>query len=122
MTTEEQVLDCEKMLLSAMKNSDIITLDELIHDDLIFNIPTGQTITKEMDIQNYRSGIMTVEKIIPTDYLIKKVEDCVVVTVTIDLEITFDQQNVKGKFKYLRIWKNSNNSWKIIAGSGFQIQ
>lgn len=122
MKPEESVLKSEQRLLTAIKNSDIITLDELIHDDLIFNLPTGQTITKEMDINNYRSGKFKVEEIEATDYVIKAFENCTVVSVMIYLSGFFGEQKVEGKFNYLRVWKYMNDSWKIIAGSGIQIE
>jgi len=58
MTQDEQIIECEKRLLEALKNGDIQVLHELLHDNLIFNIPTGQTITKEMDIENHRSNLL----------------------------------------------------------------
>lgn len=121
MTTEEQILECEKLLLIAIKNSDTTTLEKLMHDDLVFNIPTGQTITKEMDLQNYSFGVMKIINIEASDYLIKTIENDAIVTVTIDLEATYAEQKIKGVFRYLRIWKNTNSTWKIIAGSGIQM-
>ncbi|WP_026461275.1 nuclear transport factor 2 family protein [Adhaeribacter aquaticus] len=122
MTQEEQIIACENRLLDAIKNSDTHTLDELLHDSLIFNIPTGQTITKEMDIENYRSGIMTVNDISATDQMIKTIENISTVVVTIHLKAKYADQIIDGKFRYLRVWQLFNNSWQIIAGSGFQIQ
>ncbi len=121
MTQEEQIKDCEKRLLEAIKINDIMVLDELLHDKLIFNIPTGQTITKMMDIENYRSGIMTIDKISMTDQLILTIDDISTVAVTVHLKAKYAGQLIDGKFRYLRVWKLFNNSWKIIAGSGFQI-
>jgi hypothetical protein len=106
----------------AYRTHDIKVLDELLHDNLIFNIPTGQTITKSMDIDNYRSGIMTVHDISATDQTIKTIEDTSIVAVTIALKAKYADQMIDGKFRYLRIWKQFDNSWKIIVGSGFQIQ
>jgi Domain of unknown function (DUF4440) len=122
MTQEEQIIDCENSLLNAIKNTDINTLDGLLHDSLIFNIPTGQTITKEMDIENYRSGIMVVYDILATDQIIKTIENISTVVVTIHLKAKYADQIIDGKFRYLRVWKLFDNSWKVIAGSGFQIQ
>jgi ketosteroid isomerase-like protein len=119
---EQDIIDCENRLLDAIRNGDINTLDELLHDSLIFNIPTGQTITKEMDIENYRSGIMCVYDISTTDQTIKTIDNISTVAVTIHLKAKYADQIIDGKFRYLRIWKLFNNSWKIIAGSGFQIQ
>ncbi len=122
MTQEEQIIDCENRLLEAMKIGDIKVLDELLDDDLIFNIPTGQTITKAIDIENYRSGIMTVYDISTTDQIIKIIENNSIVAVTLHLKIKYADQLIDGKFRYLRVWGLFNNSWKVITGSGFQIQ
>jgi ketosteroid isomerase-like protein len=122
MTQEERIIDCENRLLDAIRNGDIHTLDELLHESLIFNIPTGQTITKEMDIENYRSGIMTVYDFSTTDRIIKTIENISTVVVTVHLKAKYAGQIIDGKFRYLRVWKLFNNSWKIIAGSAFQIQ
>ena len=122
MTQEEQIIDAENRLLTAMKTGDIDTLNELLHDDLIFNVPTGQTITKQMDIENYRSRIMTVRDIEISDRIIKIVDDVSMVAVTFDLKAKYADQMIDGTYRYLRVWKLSGNSRKVIAGSGIQIQ
>jgi hypothetical protein len=122
MTQDEQIIECENRLLEALKIGDIKVLDELIHDNLIFNIPTGQTITKAMDIDNYRSGVLTVSEILATDQIIKSIDDISTVAVTLYLKAKYADQIVDGKFRYLRVWKLVENSWKVIAGSGFQFQ
>ena len=119
---EQDIIDSEKRLLEAILNGDINILDQLLHESLIFNIPTGQTITKEMDIENYRSGIMSVYDISTTDQTIKTIDNISTVVVTIHLKAKYADHIIDGKFRYLRVWKLFNNSWKIIAGSGFQIQ
>ena len=121
MTQDEQILKSERRLLEAMKTSDINVLDELLHDNLIFNIPTGQTITKSMDIESYQSGIMTVSEILATDQIIKSVDGISTIAVTLYLKAIYADQIIDGKFRYLRVWKLFDNSWKVIAGSGFQI-
>lgn len=75
MVSDELVLYFEDQLLEAMKNADIDVLDELLHDNLIFNIPTGQTITKAEDIESYRLGVMIVHEISATEYVIKTIEN-----------------------------------------------
>jgi ketosteroid isomerase-like protein len=122
MTQDEQINECEKRLMEALKIGDIKVLDELLHDNLIFNIPTGQTITKSMDIENYRSGIMKVSEIVATDQIINTIDNISTVAVTLQLEAKYAGQIIEGKFRYLRVWKLVENSWKVIAGSGFQFQ
>lgn len=121
MIRDDQIIECENRLLEALKIGNIKVLEELLHDNLIFNIPTGQTITKAMDIENYRSGILTVSEISATNQIIKSIDDISTVAVTLHLKAKFADQIVDGKFRYLRVWKLVGNSWKVIAGSGFQI-
>jgi hypothetical protein len=105
-----------------MREADIDTLNELLHDNLIFNIPTGQTITKLMDIENYRSGLMRVYDVETSDCMISTIEDVCNVAVTIYLKAKYGNQVIDGRYRYLRVWKLTNNAWKVIAGSGIQIQ
>lgn len=121
MTQDDQIAACEKRLMVAMKTGDINVLDELLHDNLIFTIPTGQTISKAMDIENYQSGVMTVFEIKASDQIINSIGDTSTVAVTLDLKIKYANQMIDGKFRYLRIWKLLGSSWKVIAGSGFQL-
>ncbi|WP_320017973.1 nuclear transport factor 2 family protein [Labilibaculum manganireducens] len=122
MTQNEEIIECENRLLEAMRTGDIKVLEELLHDNLIFTIPTGQTIRKEMDIENYRSGILKVSEILVTDQIINSIDDVSTVAVTLYLKAKYADQLVEGTYRYLRVWKLFNHSWRVIAGSGFQIQ
>jgi len=113
----EQIIESEKRLIEAMKTGDIKALDELVYDNLIFVIPTGQIITKSMDLENYQSGNMIISEIVTSEQIIKAVDDISTVTVTMFLKGKYDDQIIDGKYKYLRVWKLFDNSWKVIAGS-----
>ncbi|UZJ63148.1 DUF4440 domain-containing protein [Sphingobacterium sp. KU25419] len=54
--TKADILNQENKLYGAIKESNIKVLEELLHDDLLFVIPNGDVITKEMDLQSYRDG------------------------------------------------------------------
>ena len=89
MTQNEQIIACKNRLLEALKTGNIRVLDELLHDNLIFNIPTGQTSTKLIDIENYKSGIMTVSEILATDQIINSIDDISTVAVTLHLKAKY---------------------------------
>ena len=63
---KEQIVKAENNLIDAMKINDVDALDDLLHDDLLFITPDGQTITKKMDIDSHKSRTMIIEKINPT--------------------------------------------------------
>lgn len=122
MTPKQQIIENERMLIKAMQTNDIASLDSLIHDDLLFNIPDGQTITKKMDLDAYRSGKVNFQSLTPTEMQISEIGDTIVVAVTVEIKGEYFDQKVDNRLRYLRIWKLFGNSWKVIAGSGLLIE
>jgi ketosteroid isomerase-like protein len=121
MTQHAHIQACEQRLIDAVKAGDIATLDALLHEDLLFNIPGGITITKAMDMHNYQSGVMQVFELIASDQRIQLLDNTATVVVTVHLKAQYADQAIEGLFRYLRVWKLFGTSWKVIAGSGVQI-
>ncbi|WP_414544982.1 nuclear transport factor 2 family protein [Nostoc sp. CCY0012] len=112
-----QVIANEKNLLSAMKTNNVELLDQLLHDELLFNGPSGETVTKAMDLENYRSGNINLHTVESSELMLNMVADDVVVAVTVEIIGNYLGQEINGKFRYLRVWKLFENNWKVIAGS-----
>src|SRR5438270_693675 len=109
---KEQIIESEKRLLAAFQNNDTKILDELLHEDLLFVIPTGQTITKVMDLENMRSGNMHVHSVSSSEQQINLIGDNAIVSVLIELKGKYLEHPIDGKFRYIRVWKVINNTWK----------
>ncbi|MDZ8221779.1 MULTISPECIES: nuclear transport factor 2 family protein [unclassified Nostoc] len=116
-TPKAQVIANEKNLLSAMKTNNVELLDQLLHDQLLFNGPSGETATKAMDLENYRSGNINLHTIESSDLMLNMVGDDIVVAVTVEIKGNYLGQEIDGKFRYLRVWKLFEKNWKVIAGS-----
>lgn len=100
-----------------MKTNNVELLDQLLHDELLFNGPSGETATKAMDLENYRSGNINLHTVESSDLMLNMVGDDVVVAVTVEILGNYLGQEIDGKFRYLRVWKLFENNWKVIAGS-----
>lgn len=111
----------EEELRLTMLNNDAEKLDELLDESLTFVIPNGQIITKAMDLDGYKSNIQTIEKLEPLEQTIQIHDNFAVVTVKTQTKGTYNKIDASGQYRYLRIWKKINNSWKIVAGSLAQI-
>lgn len=118
----ETIVNAEIELLTAIKNADVAALDKLLHDDLLFNLPEGQTITKEFDLETYRSGKVKIETLEAADQIINIIEDAAVVSVIILLKGTYDNNPIANSFRYIRVWKQFGESLKVIAGSCVALQ
>ena len=116
-SSEAQIVARENELLGAMTTNDVARLDDLLHDDLLFNGPDGSTGTKAMDLANYRSGGIALRRVEASDRLLSAIGDDVVVAVTVAIEGSYLGQAVDGRFRYLRVWKRFDGAWRVIGGS-----
>jgi hypothetical protein len=80
-TLQAQILDVEEQLRTAMLGSDVATLSELLAPDLIFANHLGQLTGKEDDIAAYRSGVLKVMNLEPSEQQIRALGDVAVVSV-----------------------------------------
>jgi ketosteroid isomerase-like protein len=112
-----EILVSEHALLEAMRTSNVEQLDALLHDDLLFNTPDGMTATKAMDLANYRSGNIHLHTVAAHDQTVRIIGDTAVVAVTVALKGSYLDQALDGAFRYIRVWKYTNQRWKVIAGS-----
>ena len=114
---EAEIVAREDALLRAITTNDVALLDDLLHDDLLFNGPDGQTGTKAQDLANYRSGGIQLRRAEATDRLIRAIGGDAVVAVTITLEGSYLGVRVDGRYRYLRVWQRTDGKWRVIGGS-----
>src|SRR4029453_8988147 len=88
----------EQALLRAITTNDVSLLDDLLHDDLLFNGPDGSTGTKALDLANYRSGGIQLRRADASDRVMSAIGDDVVVAVTIALEGSYLGVRVDGRY------------------------
>ncbi len=119
--TESEIIEIENQLVEAIKTSDVNLLDCMLHDDLLFIAPNGQTVTKEMDLASHRSGHMEVEQLIANFESVKIIGDNAVVVVVYNTKGKMLGTPIEGQFRYLRVWKMFADGLKVIAGSCFKI-
>lgn len=114
---QKQIFDLESELISSMIASDLPTLDKLLHEDLLFITPEGQTITKKMDMDSHRAGNMVIEVFISNSDFINIFEDTAISISTSETKGKMLNQPMEGFFKYIRVWKSVDENWKVIGGS-----
>lgn len=114
---KNSVVNAEIELLTAIKYADVSVLEKMLHDDLLFNLPDGETITKEFDLNTYRSGKMKIDFLEASDQIINCIGDTAIVSVAVSLKGNYDNNPINGTFRYIRVWKQFGEDLKVIAGS-----
>jgi hypothetical protein len=117
----EEILLLEHRLIEGIKTSDIVLLDKLLHDDLLFMVPDGSIITKTRDLESHRKGQMVVRSLVPEFESVNIIDNTAVVSVVYDSEGAM-MGPIKGKFRYLRIWRKFSDGIRVIGGACFYLK
>ena len=121
MITKNEILNLENTLYGAIQNRDTEVLDNLLHTDLLFIVPGGQTVTKEMDLQTYREGNLKVNEITPKVEELHIIADLAIITLQMELKGNYNNEPFEAKYKYIRFWKKFPEGIKVVGGSGMAI-
>lgn len=119
--TKEDVIEAENKLFSAQLVSNVEILDQLLHDDLIAVAPTGEIVTKEMDLNAHRAKTMIIEEASTEINDIKITGNTVLTVVTMTAKGKMMGTPLEGTFRYFRVWKQFDDTLKIIGASFMQL-
>lgn len=119
--TGEDVVEAENKLFSAQLTSNVDALDLLLHDDLIAVSPTGEIVTKEMDLASHRAKTMIIEDASTEIDDIKIMGDTALSIVTMTAKGKVMGRPLEGKFRYFRVWKRFDGALKVIGASFMQL-
>ncbi|WP_432467279.1 nuclear transport factor 2 family protein [Agarivorans sp. Z349TD_8] len=112
----ETIIDYESRLKEAMLDSNVVVLNELLSEELVFTNHFGQLMSKSDDIEGHRSGFVNINSIKLSDQTVKVFGDTVVVSVLSLIEGTFGDAQANALFRFTRIWKKiESGKWQVIA-------
>jgi hypothetical protein len=64
---------------------------------------------------------MKIDSLEASDQIINIIDNTAVVTVSVSLKGTYDNNPINGVLKYIRVWKQFDGHLKVIAGSCVQL-
>ncbi len=118
---KEDVVEAENKLFSAQLVSNVEILDQLLHDDLIAVAPTGQIVTKEMDLSSHKAKTIIIEDASTEINDIKITGKTALSVTTMTAKGKVMGAPLEGKFRYFRVWKRFDDTLKIIGASFMQL-
>ena len=122
-TVEQQIIEAEEQLRSAMLSSDLRVLDELLAPELIFTNHLGQLLGEKDDLGAYQSGLLQVKELTPSERHIQIHEKTAVVSVRMRLSGTYDGSPANGDFHFTRVWVAAfgKSRWHIVAAHASRV-
>lgn len=114
---EGEIESVEERLRQAMLASDVDVLDQMLAPGLVFTNHLGQCLGKEEDLSAHKSGALSICELAPSEQIIKRVsDDVVVVSVRVKVVGNYAGQPAGGDFRFTRVWaKSPNGNWQVMA-------
>ncbi|MFZ7821692.1 nuclear transport factor 2 family protein [Priestia sp. 40] len=113
---QARVIEYEEMLRSAMLSSNVELLEELLSEELIFVNHLGQWLSKEEDINTYRSKSLNIAGIEVLEQEIKLFQELAVTVTKVALNGSLAAgESIGGEYSYTRVWKDVEGKLKVVS-------
>ncbi|WP_137922198.1 nuclear transport factor 2 family protein [Hydrogenophaga sp. 2FB] len=109
------VVELEERLQRAMRTSDVLVLDELLADDLLFTNHQGLVVTKQEDLEVHKSGLLKLDSFDVSERSIRQLGHVAIVAVRVQLAGRHANNYFEGTFRYTRVWALLGVRWRIVA-------
>ena len=115
---DPEIVALEAELRRAQLDADVVTLDRLIADELLFTGPDGRLGTKAEDLAAHGSGVVRFREHEPEELRVRAAGDTVrVVALRARLTVEVNGTPMSGTFRYTRVWAREHGGpWRIVAG------
>ena len=119
-----EIVSCEARMRAAQLAGDVVALDELISDELLFTGPDGELGTKAQDLDAYRSGNVRFRGHEPEELRVRSVGASVAVSaLRARLTVEVAGSTTRGTYRYTRVWaREGDGSWRVVGGHVSEIR
>lgn len=114
---DPEIVLLEADLRAAQLAADVVALDRLIADDLLFTGPDGKLGTKAQDLAAHRSGVIRIREHAPSELRVRRLGiDAAIVALRTRLLVEVNGSPVHGMYRYTRVWAREGGRWRVAGG------
>jgi len=114
---DEEMVALEARIRRAQLDADVVALDALISNDLLFTGPDGQVGTKAQDLDAHRSGLVRFREHEPEELRVRRIgTDVAVVALRARLAVEVAGTLIRGTHRYTRVWAREGGEWRVVGG------
>jgi ketosteroid isomerase-like protein len=118
---EKEIRDLEAKRFHAMEKADVVTLEGILSDDLIYTHADGKSQSKSDVLGTLGSSEMKYESIIPYDTRVHIYNDTAVVTGRASIKIKAHGQEESFAICYLDVYAKQDGRWQMVAWQSSRI-
>jgi ketosteroid isomerase-like protein len=114
---DSEIVALEVALRAAQLAADVVALDRLIADDLLFTGPDGELGTKAQDLDAHGSGAVRFREHDPEELRIRRIgTDVAIAALRVRLAVEVQGALVRGTYRYTRVWAREQGVWRVAGG------
>ena len=115
MDIEEQVLEAENNLISAILDKDLATLIDLFDEEYVFTGSRGETWGKEKALADFRDPCLSIQELSVSELEVTVHRDTAVVTGISHIKGYEGHNPLTGEYRFTRTWRLSDGDWRVVA-------
>ena len=115
MSTKKEILALEDKRYAAMTSGDLASLEELLHDRLLYTHSSGMMDTKASWLLSMKSGKTRYKSVKCIDQQVRILGDVALVTGKGHIEAEINGQPRTLRLMFLNAWAKTPQGWKFVA-------
>lgn len=115
---DADIVALEARLRAAQLAADVLALDALISEELLFTGPDGQLGSKAGDLSAHGSGAVRFRTHEPEELRVRRIGETVAVSaLRTRLVVEVGGTLVQGTYRYTRVWAlEADGVWRVVGG------
>jgi len=115
MSNEKEILALEDRRYAAMTTNDLVSLEALFHDDLVYTHSSAAVDDKASYLDALRSGKFRYKVAKRMEEKVRFTGDTALVTGRAEMEVDLNGAPKSLKLRFLNVWTKTPAGWKFIA-------
>jgi ketosteroid isomerase-like protein len=115
---DPEIAALEAELRAAQLAADVMALDRLIADNLLFTGPDGRLGTKAQDIEAHATGVLRFRSHEPEELRVRRVgKNVAIAALRARLAVEVGGRITRGTYRYTRVWaREKGGPWRVVGG------
>jgi ketosteroid isomerase-like protein len=119
---EQTIVQLERAWVAAIVARDLAALDKLIAPEFSGTSPNAHTYTKEMAIDDLKSGRYIVEKMALDEVSANVYGNTAVAFTSQEEKSRYADSDFSGHYHYTDVWVKKNGRWQVVASHGSRFE
>jgi Domain of unknown function (DUF4440) len=123
---ELELIEMERQLSDALIRQDVLVLDRLWSDDLVFTFPDGKVSTKAQRLSGLKPTTQpaqaTLESNVSDEVKVHLYKDAAVVTILSTWKGRANNQEFSQQYQTTHVWVKQKKRWRLVAAHVSQVK